>query len=104
MKLNKYYSIDECKDEEVLFNKLDKLKEEGKIEYQKNDKWSIKVTDIDLSTKEEEDIIKLFDSLDLYPTDGEEELDDDYFYDEEEGEVDNYKPRKGGYDDDFNDF
>ena len=104
MKLNKYYTIDECNDEEVLFSKLNELQEEGKIEYQKNDNWTIKVTDMDLSTKEEEDLIKLFDSLDLYPTDDEEESDDDYFYDEEEGEVDNYKTRKGGYDDDFNDF
>jgi hypothetical protein len=106
MKLNKYYSIDECNDEETLFQRLDALQDEGKIEYQKNDNWSIKVTDLDLSTKEEEDLVKFFESLDLYPTDGDDEDDYDAFGDEYDDFEDDYKPRRGGksYDDNFEDF
>lgn len=103
MKLHKYYSIDECNNEEALFEKLESLQNDGKIEYQKNDNWSIKVTDLELSTKGEEDLAKFFESIDLYPTDGDEDEDYDFFDDDDEFD-EGYKPRKGGYDDNFNDF
>ena len=33
MKLFNYYTLDECKDRKKVFEKLDELKNEGKIEY-----------------------------------------------------------------------
>jgi hypothetical protein len=32
MKLHKYYSIDECNNEEALFEKLESLQNDGKID------------------------------------------------------------------------
>jgi|APCry1669189883_1035261.scaffolds.fasta_scaffold10872_5 hypothetical protein len=107
MKLNKFYSIDECQDEEVLYQKLDTLVEEGKIEYELQDKWTLKVKDLDLSISEEKSLVDLFDSLDVYVVEGEddEDMDDDlYFADDDD---DDFKPRRGGKsfdDDDFGDY
>lgn len=106
MKLQKFYAIDECNNEDSLFEKLDHLQEEGKIEYETIDRWEIKITDLDLSTKEEEDLAKFFESLDLYPSEGVEEEEIDGFDDDYDDLEDDYKPRRGGksYDDNFEDF
>jgi hypothetical protein len=105
MKLNKFYSIDECHDDDALYKKLDAFVNEGKLEYELYDKWTLKVKDIDLSTNEEKSLIDLFDSLDLHPVDVEEDEEDDLYYDEED--EDGFKPRRGksSYDDDdFGDY
>ena len=105
MKLHKYYSIDECSNEELLFNKLDILQKSGKVSYKKLDRWSIKIQDIDLSSKEEEKLINLLESLDLYETTvDDDDEDDDYYFNEYEDE-DDYKPSRGrSYDDNFDDL
>ena len=105
MKLKKFYSIDECSNEDLLFEKLDQLQDDGKIECDYEDTWSIKITDLELTISEEKDLINLFEKLDVYPNlDLEEAEQDSYdeYYDEEEEE---YKPRKSrNHDDDFLDF
>ncbi len=83
MKLQKFYSTDECNDEQSLFKRLDKLQKEGKIEYKSIDTWSIKIVDVDLTMSEEKDLITFLEKLDLYPTidedgDEEEDFEDDF--------------------------
>jgi hypothetical protein len=104
MKLHKYYSIDECKDEDQLIERLDYLQNESKIEYEILDRWTIKIKDLDLTTSEEKKLIEFFESLDLYDTTVDD--DDDDSYDEYDEFEDDYKPRRGSksYDDDFDDF
>lgn len=106
MKLHKYYSIDECNNEELLIEKLETLKEEGKIEFELIDKWTLKIKDLDLTTSEEKKLIEFLDSMDLYDTTVDDDDDDDSSYEEYDEFEDDYKPRRGSksYDDDFDDF
>jgi hypothetical protein len=104
MKLHKYYSIDECNNEELLVERLESLQEDDKIEFELIDKWTLKINDIDLTTNEEKKLVELFEELGLYDTTVDDDDDDSYEeYDEFE---DDYKPRKGSksYDDDFDDY
>jgi hypothetical protein len=104
MKLHKYYSIDECNNEELLVERLESLQEDDKIEFELIDKWTLKIKDIDLTTNEEKKLVELFEELGLYDTTVDDDDDDSYEeYDEFE---DDYKPRKGSksYDDDFDDY
>lgn len=92
MKLHNYYSIDECNDETALYKKLDGFVKDNKIEYSQEDKYLIKIVDVDLTEQEEEQLAKFLDSLEVYPF-----MD----YEEDEEEYPNYDPE---YDDmDFND-
>jgi hypothetical protein len=101
MKLHKYYSIDECNNEELLVERLESLQEDDKIEFELIDKWTLKIKDIDLTTNEEKKLVELFEELGLYDT----TVDDDSYEEYDEFE-DDYKPRKGSksYDDDFDDY
>jgi hypothetical protein len=106
MKLNKYYSIDECNNEETLFERLESLQEDGKIEFEKLDNWTIKIKDLDLTSSEERKLIEFFEEIGLYDTTIDDDDDDDEDYEEyDDFEVD-YKPKRGrkSYDDDFDDF
>lgn len=67
MKLFNYYSLDECLDKKKLFEKLDKLRDEGKIEYEKESLDIFKIEDIDLDELEVEDLIETFDRYDVFP-------------------------------------
>lgn len=109
MKLNKYYSIDECNDEEALLEKLDELQDEAKIDYERLDKWTLKIEDLDLTTSEEKKLVEYFESLGLYETQVDEDEDDDFedpIYDDfDDYDDDSYKTRKkSSRDDDWNDF
>jgi hypothetical protein len=105
MKLHKYYSIDECNNEELLLERLEFLQEDDKIEFELLDKWTLKIKDIDLTTNEEKKLVELFEELGLYETTVEDE-DEDESYEEYDDFEDDYKPKKGrkSYDDDFDDF
>ena len=94
MKLFKFYSTDECTNEKTLFEKLDNFKKEGKIDYETIDRWTIKVTDIDLSIDEEKETIELFDKLDLYPINNEEDDNtmDEADYGDYEDDGSDYRP------------
>ena len=107
MKLHKYYSIDECNDEQALIEKLEALKEDGKIEFELIDQWTLKIKDLDLTSNEEKKLIEFLDSMDLYDTTvDDDDDDDDSSYEEYDEFEDDYKPRRGSksYDDDFDDF
>jgi len=105
MKLHKYYSIDECNNEELLVERLESLQEDDKIEFELIDKWTLKIKDIDLTTNEEKKLVELFEELGLYETTVEDE-DEDESYEEYDDFEDDYKPKKSrkSYDDDFDDF
>jgi hypothetical protein len=84
MNLFQYYSIDECLDTKLVIKKLNELKKEGRIDYKIEDQDLIKVKDIDLDEDEIEDLIKLFDSNDVFPylEKDEDDEDDSYLYDD----------------------
>ena len=87
MKLFNYYSIDECKDRKKLFEKLDRLRDDGKIEYEMDGRDLVKIDDLDLEESDIEDLNEFFDNQDIFPYleyDDEEESDEDYGYDDED--------------------
>lgn len=87
-KLYNHYSIDECSNKEKLFNELNHLKSENKIEWSKEDIDLIKIIDIDLDSDEELDLIETLEKFDLYP-----------FMDYQDGEIYNEEDDYDGYDD-----
>mgnify|MGYP003404478351 CR=1 FL=1 len=102
MKLNKYYSIDECRNEDFLYESLEKLKSDGKIDYSSPERWVIKIVDLDLTTLEEKELIKLLESNDVYSTDMGDEYDDDVDdFDDFADDIDDKPSRKSKYDDDY---
>ena len=87
MKVFNYYSIDECKDRKKLFEKLDRLRDDGKIEYEMDGRDLFKIDDLDLEESDIEDLNEFFDNQDIFPYieyDDEEESDEDYGYDDED--------------------
>lgn len=93
MKLNKHYSIDECIDESKLFAKLDELSDENKVTYLKEDKWLLKITNLDLTELEEIELSDLLESLDVFAVLDLEDDEDGGF---DDGDYDGYGR---GYDD-----
>jgi hypothetical protein len=104
MKLHKYYSIDECNNEDLLFEELESLQEDGKIEFELIDKTTLKIKDLELTTVQERNLIKKLDELGLYSEDIEDDEDDDLPY--EDDYEDGYKPKKRSRnnEDDYGDF
>ncbi len=101
------YSFDECTNEQKLFEKLDSLLEEGKIEYNAENQYVFKIKDIDLTDYEIEDLCYLFDSLEVYPymeSEDEEYEGFDDFDDFEDEEDDYTTKRYKSKDDDFDDY
>ena len=87
MKLFNYYSIDECKDRKKLFEKLDRLRDDGKIEYEVDGRDLFKIDDLDLEESDIEDLNEFFGNQYIFPYleyDDEEESDEDYGYDDED--------------------
>lgn len=104
-KLFNYYSFDECSDEQKLFEKLDELTNQEKIEYSEQDNYLIKIKDIELDDDEIEDLCEFLDKNNIYPYLGYEEEEEDYDFDDygdEDQDDYNGKSRgyKSGYDDD----
>lgn len=89
MELFKYYNIDECLDKDKLFQKLDSLVNDGKIDYDL-DGQILKIEDLDLEEFDIEALVKLFDKLDVftYTEYDEDDQDDDPF--DELGDDDEY--------------
>lgn len=106
MKLHKYYSIDECNNEDLLFEELESLQEDGKIEFELIDKTTLKIKDLELTTVQERNLIKKLDEFGLYSEDIEDDEDDEESLFEDEDYEDDYKPKKRSRnnDDDFDDF
>lgn len=63
-----YYNMSECLEQEDVLNKLDKLTEEGKIEfYYEIVNERFKLVDLELSDKEITKLINLFYDKDVVP-------------------------------------
>jgi len=88
MEMFNYYTLDECIDKSSVFEKLDLLKEDGKIVYA-IDGEIIRLEDIDLEEHDIEDLQELFEQNDVFPyldrEDGQDDEDDfGNYYDEED--------------------
>jgi hypothetical protein len=92
MKIKKYYSLDECTQQEELFSILNEYQDKEKIDYEVIEDGVygdvIKIEDLNLTAKDHKKLIEKFDSLDLidFPDYGYEEEDDD----EEDWEEDDF--------------
>lgn len=88
MKLYNWYSLDECKDRDKIFDKLDQFRNDGKIEYEMEDLDIFKINDLDLEESDLEFLDVLFDKNDVFPyldhnDEGDEDGEDDGdYYDE----------------------
>jgi hypothetical protein len=105
-KLFTRYSFDECTNEEKLFEKLDALLQDGKIEYNAEDQYTFKIKDIELTDSEIQEICDLFDELEVFPyMESDDDIDDFDDFDDFEDEEDDYTTRKyRSKDDDFEDY
>jgi hypothetical protein len=98
------YSFDECTSEELLFEKLDSLAQDEKIEYSTEDRYTFKIKDIELRDEEIEELLDLFENLDVYPYMNEDadelEFDDYDTYDDDDDYTNSrYKSKGDDYDD-----
>lgn len=75
-----YYSLSECTTQKKVFQKLDLLVENGKIEYNDHDLDVIKITDIDLDESELEDLVSFLDDNNVMGDLSIEDNDDDDFF------------------------
>ena len=80
-KLGKYYNLDECIDHDLVFEKLDYLQGEAKIEYEEVEDNIIKISDTGLFVKEKKDLLNFFKDNDVLEDLG---FDDDDFEEEED--------------------
>ena len=85
MEMFNYYTLDECIDKSSVFEKLELLKDDGKIIFSVEGEI-LKLEDIDLEDFDIEDLQIIFDKNDVFPyLDREDDEDDfDNFYDEEQ--------------------
>ena len=96
MKIKKYYSLDECSQEEELYNLLNEYQELEKIDYEviEDPMYGdvIKIDDVNLSASDHKKLIEKFNSFDLidFP---------DYEWDEEEDDDDEWEEEEDQYDD-----
>ena len=87
MELERYYSLDECTDRKKVISILKKLEKEGKIEYELEKSTDIfEIEDLDLEDDDIEELLSMFESLDVFP----------YLDKDDDDEDDSY----GDYDDD----
>ena len=84
--LVKYYSLDECYEQDKIYERLDQLSEDAKLDYETVDEDIIRIKDKGLSLREKKELVKLFAENDVieYEDLDEEELDEDEFEDDDE--------------------
>ena len=100
------YSYDECTNEEKLFEKLDELLNEGKVEYNTENQYTFKIKDLELSDDEIQELCDLFEEVEVFPYMEEDITDDDYDdYNDYDDDGDDYNGnRYKSKDDDYDDF
>ncbi len=101
------YSYDECTNEEKLFEKLDELLNEGKIEYNAENQYTFKIKDLELSDSEIEELCDLFDEVEVFPyieSSDDEDFDDFDDYSDFDDDEDDYNGRRYKSKDDYDDF
>lgn len=79
MKLCKYYSLDECTSTESVFEILNDLQEDLKIDYELVESDILKIKDTGLSTSEIKSLLNKLNKYDVidYPDYDDEEEDDE---------------------------
>lgn len=89
MKLCKYYSLDECHEKDLIFDKLNELENDAKIEFSffKSDEV-IKLKNTGLNLKEKKDLVIFFKDNDVIEYPDYEEYYDDEDIDEDEDDDD----------------
>ena len=88
--LSKYYSLDECTNQEEVFGILNDLLADAKISYEEVDSGIIKIIDRGLTTTEVKSILTKFNKYDVLEyTDriDDEDDEDDEEYDEDENYI-----------------
>lgn len=94
MKLCKYYSLDECHDKDLIFERLNDLENDVKIEFYffKSDDV-IKIKNTGLNLKEKKDLVIFFRDNDVieYPDYEEYDEEDDYDDDDYDDDDDDYE-------------
>ena len=100
------YSYDECTNEEKLFEKLDELLNEGKVEYNTENQYTFKIKDLELSDDEIQELCDLFEEVEVFPYMEEDITDDDYDdYNDYDDDGDDYNGKRyKSKDDDYDDF
>ena len=95
MKLCKYYSLDECKNRDEVFEELDRLQDDEKLDYTYIDEDEvIKINESILSAKETKSLVGFLKDNDVldYPDyeeySEEEEYDDEDDFDDEDDDED----------------
>ncbi len=86
--LGKYYSLDECFEQDKIYDRLDELSNDRKLDYEVIDDDLIKIKDKGLSLREKKELIKLFEEYDVIEHEDidDEELDEDEFEDDDDDE------------------
>lgn len=91
MKLSKFYSLDECANQNKVLEKLDKLSDDRKIDYEFVETDLIKVKDLSLTSKEVKELSQfLHDNDVLEDLDFEEDDDFEDDYDDYDSDGDDY--------------
>ena len=94
--LAKYYSLDECFEQDTIYDRLDELSDDSKIEYEIVEDDVIRIKNLGLTLKEKKELVKLFEENDVIEYN---ELDEEDGSDEEEGDEEDYVD-----DDNYDDF
>ena len=90
MELERYYSLDECTDRKKVISILKKLEKEGKIEYELEKSTDIfEIEDLDLEDDDIEELLSMFESLDVFPYLDKDDDDDDDDYSDDDDDYDN---------------
>lgn len=86
--LAKYYSLDECYEQDKIYDRLDELCDDDKIDYEIIEDDLIKIKDKGLSIKEKKELLKLFEENDVieYEDLDEEDLDEEFEDEDDEDE------------------
>ena len=90
--LAKYYSLDECYEQDRIYERLDELCSDAKLDYEIVEEDLIKIKDKGLSIREKKELIKLFEENDVieYEDLDEEELDEDEEEENDETDDDSF--------------
>lgn len=93
--LNRYYSLDECSDRNVVIDRLDEMQNDGKIYFSIVESDVIKIVDGGLTVKEMKDLVSFFDVNDVI-----EYMDYENLYEDEDDDLDD-EYEDDEYEDDF---
>lgn len=93
--LAKYYSLDECYEQDKVYEKLDQLCEDAKLDYETVDEDVIRIKDKGLSSREKKELLKLFEENDVIEY---EDLDDDYGDDDDDDDKDDDDDEEENFD------